>query len=275
MKNIIFESKKYDNLHNTSSVTVSWLLCTHVANEYLRLAIKSCLEQSFHDFELLIIANGSEADEIAATISNWYGDDSKLRIFTTEIRHLVFSLNLGLHHARGNLIARMDGDDISKFDRLERQVLFMLNHPEVAVLGSSFYIIDDQGDEQCQINQPLTNEEIRRKMLVSNPFCHPTIMFRRDIVLSVGGYLGGLHAEDYDLWIRLALINSCEFRNLPDACLGYRSVGVGNARRSRLAYSSVAASQLRNFLLGFGVKWLVSSLYTIFKALIRSKPMYK
>lgn len=269
------QSTESEIAHTASSISVSWLLCTHVANEYLRLAINSCLAQTFHDFELLIIANGSNAEEIASTVSDWFGDDPRLRIFTTEVRHLVFSLNLGLHHARGDLIARMDGDDISKPDRLERQVSFMLTHPEVAVLGTSFNIIDEQGNEQRQMRQPITDKAIRKKLLISNPFCHPTIMFRRNLVLDVGGYLGGLHAEDYDLWTRLALIKSCEFRNLPDTCLGYRVFGISNVRRSRLAYASVAAAQFRNFILGFGLRWLASSFFTVVKAFIRSKPIHE
>ena len=198
MNHLNLKSVNPDTTYDPSFVSVSWILCAHVVNEYLRLAIKSCLEQTFHNFELLIIANGSKSAEITAAVMNWYGEDPRLRIFTTEVRHLVFSLNLGLHHARGDLIARMDGDDISKPERLERQVSFMLNHPEVAVLGTCFNIIDEQGNEQLQVNQPLTNKEIRKKMFFSNPFCHPTIMFRRDVVLNAGGYLGSLHAEDYD-----------------------------------------------------------------------------
>jgi glycosyltransferase involved in cell wall biosynthesis len=250
---------------------VSWLLCTHIANDYLRLAITSCLDQSFQEFELIVIANGEHAEDIEISVKSWFPFDSRLRIFTTEIRHLIFSLNLGLHHARGDLIARMDGDDVASNFRLEKQVEYMRIHPEVAILGTAFEIINDQGIAQRTETNPTTNDSIRQSLFYGNPLCHPTIMFRKRIVLDAGGYLGGLHAEDYDLWSRLALNSLVVFHNLPDICLGYRVTGIGMARRSRWAYSTVSASQLRTFVLGFGFKWLLACIFTITKSLMRSK----
>jgi glycosyltransferase involved in cell wall biosynthesis len=250
---------------------VSWLLCTHVADAQLRLALQSCLNQTFNDFELLVVANGRDAQSIARTVLDWVGGDPRVRVITTEVRHLPFSLSLGLHHARAKLIARMDSDDLSKPDRLQLQVNFMQMHPEVAVLGSAYEVVDSHGEVLRTVHLPLDDAGIRSAMRTRNPMCHPSVMFRRSAVLMAGGYVGGLQAEDYDLWIRLAGERHLQFANLPTVCLSYRATGVGQARGARAAYASVAGAQLRAFLAGNGVVWLFGAVATVMKLLIRSR----
>ena len=253
-----------------NSPAISWLLCTHVANAQLQRAVQSCLDQSFTDFELLLIINGSSAAELANVVTTWFGPDPRVRIYTTEVRHLIFSLSLGLHHARADLVARMDSDDLSTPDRLVQQVAFMREHPEVAVLGSAYQIIDANDQGQMTITLPLADAAVRRALLWGNPLCHPSVMFRRQVVLDVGGYLGGLHAEDYDLWLCLAANPAIKFANLETVCLGYRSVGVGTARRARSGYASMASAQFRHFVNGFGIRWLLAALLSTLKAFVRS-----
>jgi len=252
---------------------VSWLLCSHVENNYLKLSIESCLYQSYTNFELVFVANGPNASSVAKAVKNWFVEDPRIRVIITSISHLSFSLSLGLHHARGDLIARMDGDDISRPDRLERQVKFMVDHPEIVVLGSSYEIIDECGQVKKKIPMPKSDALIRKNLFRGNPLCHPTIMIRRYVALGAGGYLGGLHAEDYDLWARLSLNPDNLFANLEYTCLGYRVVGVGGARRSRWAYASMASSQFRNFLVGGGIRWLFATLLSLVKLFIRSSPI--
>jgi len=266
-------STNFDESLKSSIPQVSWLLCAHVSNDHLKLAIESCVNQSFKDFEVVFVANGLEASSVAKSVIKWFGSDIRLRVFTTPVRHLSFSLSLGLHHARGLLVARMDSDDISYTKRLELQVHYMNKHPDVAVLGTSYEVIDADGCVQRQIYLPESDKLIRWALLRSNPFCHPSVMFRRQIVLDAGGYLGGLHAEDYDLWSRLSLNPNYQFSNLKEICLGYRVVGVGMARRSRWAYASIAATQLRNFLLGGGLRWFLASIISVVKLIIRSSPI--
>lgn len=251
---------------------VSWLLCTHVADEQLQLALQSCLNQTFADFELLVVTNGLFAHEVAQFVQAWIGNDPRVRIFSTEVRHLSFSLSLGLHHARAPLIARMDSDDVSTSQRLAQQISYMQAHPGVVVLGTAYEIIDVDGRAQRAVRPPKDNTEIRRALLRGNPICHPSVMFRRKAVLKVGGYCGGLHAEDYDLWVRLSNDAANQFANLSEICLGYRRVGVGTARRSRSAYASMASAQFGNFIRGKGASWALAALLSTLKALIRSSP---
>lgn len=249
--------------------TVTWLMCTHVSDDQLQAAIESCLAQTFTDFELIVVANGDAASAIAADVNKWFGSDPRVRVLTTEVRHLNFSLTFGLHHARASLIARMDSDDICTPDRLIRQVKFMTANPDVVVLGTAYELIDATGGKMGTVRLPVADADIRRALRRGNPFCHPSVMFRRSKVLAAGGYLGGVYAQDYDLWIRLAADRCSKFANLPEVCLHYRAVGVGGARKSRLAYASAAASQFHNFASGAGVLWGVAALSNAIKATLR------
>lgn len=261
-------------LKNSNSLVaplVSWILCTHVGGSLLYKAIVSCLGQTYKDFELILVINGSDLNSIKEEVMGWdISSDPRLRIYETEVRHLPFSLSLGLHHARGKYIARMDGDDIAYPHRLQIQVEFMSNNPDISVLGTAFEVIDLLGNPISVVRNPLTDNEIRQAMIFKNPICHPTVMFKRDAVEAAGGYLGGYHSEDYDLWIRLSQHPKIKFANLSRVCFGYRSVGVGAARKSQDAYASMAGSQLRSFLISGKIRWIIATLISFIKMTLNS-----
>ena len=252
---------------------VSWLFCAHVVNDQLRQAIDSCLNQTFKDFELIVVANGEHAAKIQVAIELWFPNESRMRIFQTEIRHLNFSLSLGLHYARAGLIARMDSDDLSYPHRLTMQVEFMENNPSVAVLGTAYELIDHLGNRLQSVTPPISDLEIRRVLPYRNPICHPTVMFRRSAVMSAGGYIGMIFAEDYDLWLRLAANPSIQFSNLAQVCLGYRAISGGHARKARSAYAGMAASQMYIFLMSCKPSWFLGTLISAAKALSRQFPL--
>lgn len=223
------------------------------------------------NFECLVIVNGDSTKQVSEQINTWFSSDERLRVVCTHIRHLNFSLSLGLHLARAPLVARMDADDISLPDRLEKQVAFMTSNPLVAVLGTQYDVIDEAGSVINHVALPTSDKAIRKRLFYGNPFCHPSVMFRRDAVLEAGGYLGGLYAEDYDLWARLAQTPGIEFANLSDTSLQYRSVGAGSARGARMAYATVAAAQFRNFAAGYGWRWGSAALISLGKAVFKAR----
>jgi hypothetical protein len=250
---------------------VSWVICLNNLNQYARFAIDSCLVQTFKDLECVIVANGPNARQIGDEIGKWYQKDPRVRVVITDLQFLTFSLSLGVSSARGRYIARMDIDDESTPDRLEKQVAFMEKHGEVAVLGTSYDLIDDNGFKVSSVVLPLTNESIRRWIYFINPICHPSVIIRRDALLEMGGYLGGTVGQDYDLWARMIAQKKFRFANLAETCLHYRMNSTGIARRSKTAYAIMATAQFRNFIQGFGIMWAAASFLSLLKILIRSR----
>jgi glycosyltransferase involved in cell wall biosynthesis len=268
---VTINSQQYslENMKNSKSNApplVSWILCTHVGGVLLHKAITSCLGQTYSDFELILVINGNHTFAIKEELKGWdIYNDPRLRIYETEVKNLTFSLSLGLHNARGKYIARMDGDDIAYPHRLSMQVEFLEKNPDISVLGSAFEIIDLEGNPMLVVSHALSDSNIRQALIFKNPICHPTVMFKREVILEAGGYLGGCHSEDYDLWVRLSLSPKIKFANLSEICLGYRSVGVGVARKSREAYASMAGSQLRSFLITGKIRWFLATLISFIK----------
>ena len=133
-------------------------------------------------------------------------------------------MNQGLSLARGKYIARMDADDISLPDRFSKQVAFMEAHPAVGVLGTGATVIDAAGRHHQSLVFPASHLLLHWSLCFYSPLIHPSVMIRRELLLSSGGYLAtAAHAEDYELWGRLSALT--QFANLPDRLLLLRKSG--------------------------------------------------
>jgi glycosyltransferase involved in cell wall biosynthesis len=187
--------------------------------KYLRFAIESILAQSFSDFEFLIINDGS-TDNSVQIIQSY--NDSRIRLVHNEKNlKLISTLNKGINLASGKYIARMDCDDISLPKRLAKQVSFMHANPNVGVLGTGFQLVDGKGKRGRKYRFPAEHHFLRWSLCFYCPFAHPAVMMRKDVVRRVGGYNHEMiHAEDYDLWYRLA--NVTHFSNLQNILLYLR-----------------------------------------------------
>ena len=163
----------------------------------------------------------------------------------------------------------MDSDDTSHPQRIEKQLSFLQTNSDVAVCGSAYQIMKDDGKVTKKVVLPSSDAEIRRKLYFFNPIAHASVMFRKDAILSIGGYMGGRYAQDYDLWLRLANESHYKFHNLTDVLMNYNHSG-GDARASKYAYASSAASQWRLFVLTFNPIWLMASLLSFFKRVFNS-----
>jgi len=186
---------------------------------FLRSAIDSVLTQTLRDFEFIIVDDGS-SDGSGDIIGSY--DDPRIRlILNQENQGLARSLNRGLEAACGEFVARIDADDICESKRLERQVRFLEAHPEVAVVGSQITFIDETGAERGVAGRFAANDEaIAEDMLDGPGVAHPAVLFRRSAVLSLGGYRDVGLAQDYDLWLRLAVHH--KFANIDEPLLRYR-----------------------------------------------------
>ena len=249
---------------------VSVLLCSNRVDNYFYTSIESILEQDFKDLELIIILNGdafTKLQDVKATFSTY----SNIKLFGTNIPGLTHSLNIGLDHASGKYIARMDADDIAYLSRISTQLEFMDKNPEICVCGSSFNLIDSLGAIIQYVSRPISDLEIRKSLVFKNPLCHPTVMYRKDIICQAGGYQTGDFAEDYNLWVRLSRNPKNKFVNLEKPLLGYRILSNGDARRSRAAYQSVSTTQWNEFINTGSIKWLISSVLSLAKAIFLGK----
>lgn len=184
------------------NVKVSVVMSIYDGERYLRPAIESMLNQTFADFEFIIINDGS-SDGTEAILRSYR--DRRIVTVSQQNTGLTHSLNRGLRMARGEFIARMDADDVSEPMRLESQVRYLESHDEVGLLGSSFHVISESGDEIHTIQLTTANDELQRELMRRNCFCHGAAMFRRGCIEAVGGYREEFPAsQDYDLWLRIA-----------------------------------------------------------------------
>ena len=200
---------------------VSVLMPVYNGEPYVGAAVWSILDQTFPDFELLVIDDGSRDDSLQ-TLSALARRDARLRLVSRENRGLVATLNELIAMARGRYVARMDADDLSQPARLARQVAFMDANPAIVALGSRAVFIDSDGLPITEFIDHLTHEQIERALL--RPvigILHPTVMMRRDALVAAGGYRADFpHVEDLDLFLRLGEAGRLE--NLPDVLLQYR-----------------------------------------------------
>jgi glycosyltransferase involved in cell wall biosynthesis len=188
---------------------------------FLREAIESILSQTFRDFELIIINDGS-TDGTAAMLDSYARSDPRVRVYHEEHKGAVESLNRGCGLARGKYIALMDQDDVSMPNRLERQIGFLEKHEKVGLLGGAFEGINDQGRWVYLEQPPLEDESIRAAFRsFSFPICHPAVLMRKQAFDATGGYRAPFPpAEDYDLFYRI--IEGWRVANLPDVVLRKR-----------------------------------------------------
>jgi glycosyltransferase involved in cell wall biosynthesis len=200
---------------------ISVLLPVYNGDPYVREAIESTLTQSFSDFELLIINDGS-TDRSLSILREYEVEDRRIRIISRENRGLVTSLNDLLSEARGRYIARMDQDDVCLPQRFQRQLEFLDARLDYAAVGGWILQMNERGLPIGVIRSPCGHDEIDQANLRGHcSIWHPTAMIRKDSMLAVGGYRGQFgSAADLDLWLRMAEVG--KIANIPEVVLRYR-----------------------------------------------------
>ncbi|MCC5838545.1 MAG: glycosyltransferase [Opitutales bacterium] len=202
--------------------TVSVLLPVYNAERYLKTAVSSILGQTFLDFELIIINDGS-TDSTAAILDRIAGSDTRVRLVHRANQGYSRCLNQALGMARAPLLARMDADDESLPDRFATQVAFLDTHPEIVAVSGQWIRIDPNGRVLSDTRDlPTGHDAIVNELLKGyGVMPHPGVMMRADAVRQVGGYRVEFEpAEDLDLWLRLADIG--RLANLDKHLLRYR-----------------------------------------------------
>lgn len=200
---------------------VSILMPVHNVQAFLPSALDSLLNQSFTDFELIAIDDLS-TDASLKILMDYSSKDQRIAIHRNEKKlSLPETLNTGLKLCSASLIARADADDVYEPNRLKVQFELMQNNPKIGVSSSAFYSIDetDQLMEICYV--PVHDQDIRFQMQFGNCLVHPAIIYRRNLILSVGGYSEeSPWSEEYDLWARL--LEKTYFANYPEPLIKKR-----------------------------------------------------
>lgn len=197
---------------------ISVVMSVYNGEKYLGEAIESILNQTFKDFEFIIINDGS-TDKSLEIIKSY--KDERIVIIDQKNMGLAKALNNGIKIAKGKYIARMDADDISMPNRLEIQYDFMERHPECVAVGSNAEVIDMDGNYVFTSNLETEWEKIKQK-LPQMLFFHSSTMYRKSAFEKVGGYPEIYRIEDVIFFNKLAKIG--ELRNISDVLIKYRLV---------------------------------------------------
>lgn len=189
--------------------------------EFLEDSILSVLNQSYKDFEFVIVDDCS-TDGTSAILNDFQKTDSRIKVINNKQNlGLTRSLNKAIGESSGEYLARLDAGDLSVEERLEKQVNFLNNNKEVGLVGSFMYIIDTKGQIIKEVKYPIDNEALKKVLIRYNPFVHSSIMFRREVGARVGFYDEAfMYAQDYSLYFRF--FPYAQFANLPFFLVKYR-----------------------------------------------------
>jgi len=208
------------------SPRVSIILPTYNRVDMLEKSIESVFEQSFGDWELIIIDDAS-TDETQSRMTALAQRENRvnyMRIPRITGKGISEYLNIGLRNAKGEYIARIDDDDVwCHKEKLKMQVRFLDDNPDYVVVGGGVILVGKDGGELFKYLKKETDEEIRNFALYSNPFTHATVMFRKDLALKLGGYLNIKHVEDMELWLRMGKMG--KLYNIQEYFITYMTAG--------------------------------------------------
>jgi glycosyltransferase involved in cell wall biosynthesis len=213
--------------------------------KYIAESMRSVLIQTFKDFELLVIDDGStdKTVEIART----FVSDPRVRIQENKKNEgIAKTRNKGLELSKGKYIAPLDSDDIwLDHDKLSKQVEFLDTHANYAMIGGAIVHIDTRDNQLKKVIFARSDEVIRNVILHSNQFAQSTLMFRKDAILKCGGYSSEyVVCDDYNLW--LCVGTKYSFANFPDIFTGYRIHGSNITRTKRLTAAREILEIVRN-----------------------------
>lgn len=184
---------------------ISVLMSVYNSERWLAASIESVLNQTFGDFEFIIVNDGS-ADGSGLLIKQYAEKDSRICVFDKQNTGLADSLNYGIARAKGEWIARIDADDLCMPDRLQKQMEVAESRDDIVLIGTGLTLIDDESIPFKKYRYPHQHKSLLRSLVsLDRFFAHSSVLYRTRSVRDVGGYRARiLRAEDHDLWLRLS-----------------------------------------------------------------------
>ena len=200
---------------------ISVLMPAYNAEKFINEAIESILDQTYKNFEFIIVDDAS-SDDTWNIIQKYAKKDKRIITLKNKANQKICkTLNKGIEIAKGKYIVRMDADDWSFPDRINKQLKFMELHKNIVISGCSMMICDSKLNPYAVRSYSSENKELRKSILRQSPFSHPTIIFKTDIAKKVGGY-HKLYSEDIEFYLNLGQYG--EFGNIKDSLIKYREV---------------------------------------------------
>jgi glycosyltransferase involved in cell wall biosynthesis len=223
---------------------ISVIIPTRNAEKFIREAVESIILQSYSHLQILILDDAS-SDGTLNIVEKLA--DPRIEIYRSSVnKGQSYQLNLGIAYSRGDYISIMHADDVAKSDKLEKQLGFLNDNPEVGICGCHVNLI---GDKEGLWTYPLHNRECKDMLLNSVPFAHPAVLFRKSVLEKIPNPYDPemVAAEDYDLWVRLA--GTTEFGNLQEPLLNYR-IHSQQLSQVRKVQEDKAVFEIRTRLIG-------------------------
>ncbi|MBU3616666.1 glycosyltransferase family 2 protein [Polynucleobacter sp. JS-Polo-80-F4] len=228
---------------------VSVLMPAFNAEQYIAQAVESILQQSFSNFELIILNDGS-TDRTSQIIGGF--NDHRIRVINlAENQGLVNARNRLVEGAKGRYIAFLDADDIAMPSRLEEQVNY-LDGDEADLCGSAYYSLYEGLGRTKSSKERYTDADIRALITISSPLCNPTVMGKAEIFKKFPYRVGKDYAEDYSLWVELALAGY-RFANLKAKLITYRIHVKQTSQVQNAETNAIFSKSREEYLLGLGI----------------------
>ena len=231
-----------------NSPMISVIMPVYNGEEFLREAIESILDQTYKDFEFLILYDES-SDDSFKIIQKYVALDSRVKLIKCERNGILGALNKGIRLSKGDFIARMDADDVCFPERFEKQIKFM-EKENLDICGGDFVIINNNNAFIEHVKVPKTKSEIILTMGFNVPFAHPSVMIKKEF-LKINklfyGSNGKKYAEDLDMWI-VMFSKGAIFGNLKEEILKYRILNTSLSRVNSKKIAYEIKLELNNFI---------------------------
>lgn len=197
---------------------ISVIMPAYNAGKFIVESIESVLNQTYKNFELLIIIDVSN-DDTERIVKEYAAKDKRVKLLrNVKEKSVAGAINTGLENACGEYIARADADDINRPYRFEKQLQYLKSHPDIAFLGGGYAPFNENG-HRLDIFHPTSSVEITWKFISNSYFCHPTVIFRKEVFETLGGY-PNVEAEDFAYFSEVVKKFKCA--NLPAILIDYR-----------------------------------------------------
>jgi len=241
-------------MNHTVDITVQ--IALYNSEKYIKQTIESLLNQTFENFEILIINDASTDNSI--NVVNSINDDRIRLIHNDTNKGICLTRQRGIEEAKGKYIAILDSDDLAMPMRLEKQFLFLENNPEIVLCGSNAKFIDENDNEIAHTHTLNCDPDlIKIVLLFANQFINSSVLCRKDVMLEVGGYKKPI-AEDYDLFVRIA--EKYKTTNLDEKLVSYRMHSGSDSRTKKdlyaIAEKEILAYQYKNLSIDKALEYI-------------------